>query len=181
MWSPDEEGWGDSATGKVRLVSSSCLFKLVLPLPASTWVAKSEPESIALGVGVYVEAPYRDSGCYPGLITKRQPIQYTACVGLSLIFQKVTLKETNHPPGLARDWSIYVRPRTNPWRGCGWCPRTAPLIIDIKRCSGTRGLQLCRCKPPPKPAKLQRLLAVARSTGEITAYTFHPIQLMKRG
>ena len=37
---------------------------------------------------------------------------------------------------------------------CGWCPRTAPLIIDIKRCSGTRSLHLCRCKAPPKPTKL---------------------------
>ena len=63
-------------------------------------------------------------------------------------------KEKNHPPGLAWDWSVSVRPRTDPWRGCGWCPWTAPLIIDIKRRSGTRGLQLCRCKPPPKPAKL---------------------------
>ena len=66
----------------------------------------------------------------------------------------MTPKEKNHPPGLAWDWSVSVRPRTDPWRGCGWCPWTAPLIIDIKRRSGTRGLQLCRCKPPPKPAKL---------------------------
>ena len=58
-----------------------------------------------------------------------------------------------HPAG-AFVWSVSVRPRTDPWRGCGWCPWTAPLIIDIKRRSGTRGLQLCRCKPPPKPAKL---------------------------
>ena len=85
--------------------------------------------------------------CYS---SSHPPIQYTACVGLSHIFQKVTPKEKNHPPGLARDWSISVRPRTNPWRRCGWCPRTAPLIIDIKRRSGTRGVQLCRCKAPPK-------------------------------
>ena len=81
-------------------------------------------------------------------------------------------KEKNHPPGLAWDWSVSVRPRTDPWRGCGWCPWTAPLIIDIKRRSGTRGLQLCRCKPPPKLqcfTDFDRLLAVARSTGEITA------------
>ena len=63
-------------------------------------------------------------------------------------------KENNQPPRLARDWSISVRPRTEPWRRCGWCPRMAPLIIGIKRCSGTRGLQLCRCKAPLNPAKL---------------------------
>ena len=57
-------------------------------------------------------------------------------------------------PGLAWDWSVPVRPRTDSWRRCGWCPRTAPLIIDIKRCSGTRSLHLCRCKAPPKPTKL---------------------------
>ena len=66
----------------------------------------------------------------------------------------MTPKEKNHPPGLAWDWSVSVRPRTDSWRRCGWCPRTAPLIIDIKRCSGTRGLHLCRCKAPPKPTKL---------------------------
>ena len=76
------------------------------------------------------------------------------CVGLLHLFQKVTPKEKNHPPGLAWDWSVSVRPRTDPWRGGGWCPWTAPLIIDIKPCSGTRSLHLCRCKAPPKPAKL---------------------------
>ena len=94
------------------------------------------------------EPSWARSRCYS---SARQPIQYTACVGLSHIFQKVTFKEKNHPPGLARDWSIYVRPRTDPWRGCGWCPRTAPLIIDIKRRSGTRGVQLCYKECPIIP------------------------------
>ena len=94
----------------------------------------------------YCQTPPDSGGCWH--------LSNTACVGLSHLFQKVTPKEKNHPPGLAWDWSVSVRPRTDPWRGCGWSPWTAPLIIDIKRRSGTRGLQLCRCKPPPKPAKL---------------------------
>ena len=36
--------------------------------------------------------------CYS---SSHPPILYTACVGLSYIFQKVTLKEKNHPPGSA--------------------------------------------------------------------------------
>ena len=73
------------------------------------------------------------------------------------ILQRKSISSFHHQPlisGLAWDWSVSVRPRTDSWRRCGWCPRTAPLIIDMKRCSGTRSLHLCRCKAPPKPTKL---------------------------
>ena len=65
----------------------------------------------------------------------------------------------NDTRGLARGWSVYVRPITDPWPRCGWCTRTAPLLIDIKRCSSTRGAQPYRCKGPPSFRSCSQLLA----------------------
>ena len=50
--------------------------------------------------------------CYS---SSRQPIQYTACVGLSYSFQKVTLKEKDHPLGSALEPSAArMAPRPTP-------------------------------------------------------------------
>ena len=57
--------------------------------------------------------------CYS---SSHPPIQYTACVGLSHIFQKVTLKEKNHPPGSALEPISQAAP-----------PRTTPMATILPR------------------------------------------------